>query len=1219
MPKQPALVVVAMLCLAAATYGVIRYSNLVGTITPPAPGNGQGVAKESGEIDIPPEKPLSAEQTAAVLHANNVGVGQIEQLTKAGYLKAIESFEEVTRLAPGWLPGYINLGIALLNTDTEANKARARQVFAAVLRRDPDNPYAHFCLGILMEHKGDQDEIPAAVAHFEAVTRLDPNDAAAWYWLGNLLTKDSERERQQQCFSRAHALNPNMTGPLYGLAMGLRMTDQAEAMKLLGRHKELEEGVWQEPTKIEYDLMGRYGNVIHFAPASTAPAAKTGPIPLFQRDPKFQVQLAAGVRWAKADDFKGSPADALRARVRARFGATLAMLDYDRDGKPDLLLLGAVVESGKIRDLLLHNEGGGRFTDVTAKAGLGGVRPSLGCCVADFDNDGYPDIFISGAGEQRLFRNTRKGKFEDVTAQAGLDKVDTVCFGAVFLDLDQDGDLDLVLAQYTTRAGIETALLDNKSAPPAGLAVYLNVGTAPPVAPPVNQPPLTVSFRKADGPSALLGQPGNVANVVATDLDHDRDLDLVLLADRAEPVTVLNDRLLTFHRAAFPKSLVPEGTWNGALALDANHDRLFDLFLVGPGQQPVLLLARGDAHAPDLAKWFEPGATDSPPLLHARTVDIDLDGYPDVVGFSEKRRPVLLHNDGRRLVNLPNAFGLDIRWPRDLVAVAAADLTSDDFPDLLVWSEGEGLHLYSSLGNGNHTLRIELDGQRRADGNNKLRTNADGIGTRVTAQVDDQWAIIQNATLETGLAQSRLPLLIGLGKKERADLVRMRWPDNTLQAEFNLAAGNVSRIAQTNRREGSCPILFAWDGRRFGFVTDFLGAGSMGERQADGSTRPPRPEESVKIEPEQLQPLDGRYVLKIAEPMSEITYLDRLQLVVLDHPADVRVYPDERFATATPAPTQDLLAFRQDIFPLSARDHRGRDVTRTLRHRDRNMVDDFAKRTWLGFAEEHSVELDFGDRLSQFGPNDRLVLCLAGWTDYAYPESLWAAAQAGVAPLAPVLERRQSDGTWKQVAEIGFPAGLPRMMTHEVTGLLGGPHCVLRLRTNLEVYWDQIFVAPLADTAGAVRVTRQEVDRATLSARGCMQEFSPDGRLPTVYDYDRLEAVPAIRPAGRVTTFGDVTELLHAADDRFVIFGPGDELTVSFEAAKLPALPAGWKRSFVLRTWGYCKDCGPFTATGETVEPLPFRGMSGYPYGAGEKYLNDAVHKEYLRRYQTRR
>src|SRR5205823_14117029 len=150
--------------------------------------------------------------------------------------------------------------------------------------------------------------------------------------------------------------------------------------------------------------------------------------------------------------------------------------------------------------------------------------------------------------------------------------------------------------------------------------------------------------------------------------------------------------------------------------------------------------------------------------------------------------------------------------------------------------------------------------------------------------------------------------------------------------------------------------------------------------------------------------------------------------------------------------SQDLLAFRREIYPVRARDHRGRDVARTLRYRDRDTAGPFARRTWLGFAEDHWVELDFGDRLKSFSAQDRLVLCLAGWTDYAYPDSLWAAAQAGVAPQAPVLERRQQDGTWKPVAEIGFPAGLPRVMTYELTGKLGGPNCVLRLRSNLEVF-----------------------------------------------------------------------------------------------------------------------------------------------------------------------
>jgi hypothetical protein len=323
-------------------------------------------------------------------------------------------------------------------------------------------------------------------------------------------------------------------------------------------------------------------------------------------------------------------------------------------------------------------------------------------------------------------------------------------------------------------------------------------------------------------------------------------------------------------------------------------------------------------------------------------------------------------------------------------------------------------------------------------------------------------------------------------------------------------------------------------------------------------------------------------------------------------------------------------------------------VTITLRKWDRNTVNRFAHRSWTGFAEEHWVELDFGKQLTKFKPQDRLFLCLAGWTDYPYPESIWAAGQAGVAMQPPVLERLQEEGAakkWEPVVtaagrsfEAGFPAGLPRMMTLEITCLVGkqsraplcGPRCVLRLRTNMTVYWDQVFIAPLLETLPAgkrtaksnqrqARATCLEVKHADLSPCGLMQEFSPDGREPTLYDFDRVDRVPVSRLSGRMTRYGKVTDLLRGVDDRFVIFGPGDLLTVTFDARKLPALTTGWNRSFVLRTWGYCKDSAPFIATGNTVGPLPFRKMSTYPYGPGEHYPPSARHQAYLREYNTRR
>src|SRR5262249_31331261 len=148
---------------------------------------------------------------------------------------------------------------------------------------------------------------------------------------------------------------------------------------------------------------------------------RIGPLPRFHPDEKLQIRLARGTHWATRADFGKDAIGKLRRRVRERFGAAMAVLDYNNDGKPDLFLVGAwVTRAGKVCDLLLRNDGNGKFTDVTVEAKLAGVRPSLACCVADFNNDGWPDLLVTGAGEQHLFRNTGRGKFEDVATKAQL-------------------------------------------------------------------------------------------------------------------------------------------------------------------------------------------------------------------------------------------------------------------------------------------------------------------------------------------------------------------------------------------------------------------------------------------------------------------------------------------------------------------------------------------------------------------------------------------------------------------------------------------------------------------------------------------------------------------------------------------------------------------------------------------------------------------------------
>jgi hypothetical protein len=1137
------------------------------------------------------------------------------------YNEAIPEFEKVVEMAPDWLPGRTNLGIALLNAggDDASLFPRCKATFEDVLQRDPENAHAHFCLGILLRYQKEGQE---AAQHFEAVLKNVPTDAYAWYWLGTL--KSPATDEQSECFEKALKYDRHLSGAIYGLAMNLRRKDPNAAEQFLNMNEALKAADWRNVTDVKYSQMGPLAEVIGRTGDPLA-SPRIGPLPLFQRRQGLKVKLASNAKWATAADLGEGEVGEVRRLVRARFGATIVVLDYNRDGKPDLFLAGAIVEKGKVRDLLLRNEGYGRFTDVTEEAGLAEPRPTLGCVVADFDNDEKPDLLLTGVGVQKLFRNTGKGTFEDVTSKAGLDKVTSVCLGAAFVDLDQDSDLDLLLCEYAPNAEEAVKRLKGEQlAPSGGLIVFLHVGEAPETKEPTDVPaPLDCKFKRAALPE-LQGPVMTLVGLAASDMDGDRDLDFLFLGDQAVPGIVHNDRLLRFRQSVFPDKLVKHIRWNGALVLDVDHDGRSDLVLLPADQRTQVLLNRSKPGEPSVGEWFQVAETDAPPLRQAVGVDLNLDSWTDVVGLSRDGVPVLLVNEGGKLALRAEALGRDADWPTDLIGLAVCPANGGSSPDLFVWSEKQGLQLYDNRGNGGNGVLVELLGRNSVDGQNRLRCNADAIGVWAVAQAGDLWAGQENTTLCAGLGQSRQPLLFGIARHPRIEVLRMRWPDGTLQAEPDIndpnaprefLAGKLHAILQRNRMPGSCPILFAWDGRRFVFVNDFLGAGSIGETGPDGTCRPPRPEESVKIEADQLASRDGHYVLKITEPMDETTYLDHLELQVIDAPPGVRVYPDERFVTAGPPPSQELIAFNKAIYPVQAVDHRGRDVTEALRRWDRITVDDFKKRAWIGFAEEHAVELDFGDRLAAFGRNDRLYLCLAGWTEYPFPESSWAAHQAGITERWPILERQDEAGRWQSLGEAGFPAGMPRMMLVDVTGKLTGHHCRLRLRTNMQIYWDQAFIAPAMKSPRSVSLSVQE---ATLGPGKIVKEYSPDGRAPALYDYDRHEDVPLVRQSGRMTRFGDVTELLRRRDNRFVIFGPGDDLTVRFHAAALPPLPAGGRRSFVLRTAGYCKDTALSTAHGTTVEPLPFAAMRNYPYDSDQKYPRDPLHLDYLRRYLTR-
>jgi Tfp pilus assembly protein PilF len=1139
--------------------------------------------------------------------ANMRGIGHMEQFH---YDLAAEAFREAVEKYPEWTVARVNLAIALLNF-SQGQSEDVASILKGVLRHDPFNPHAHYTLGVYLKHRGKWEE---AYPHFDAVTRIDPNDAFSWLNKAVCHPKGEESPEAIRCLHNALRLDPYLNAArhkLFGLARG------EERVRLRAEVEQLQQAFWERPVSDKYTDQGPYAEVIGRT-AVTHPPQPVGPLRGFDPWEQFTVRLAPGARWATADDFRSGPAGDLMREVRQRFGATMVVFDFDRDGKPDLFLLSAVVEGGRVRDLLLHNDGGGRFTDVTAQAGLRGMSGSLGCAVADFDNDDFRDLLITGTDGVRLFRNTGQSRFDDVTKQAGMDQVGGVCFATAWVDLDQDCDLDAVICRLAEDVPGALDVLRGRPAAGSRVEVFANRGDAAPVPEGQRQPPLTVAFLRADRPKVLLPQQA-ITGLVLSDLDADKDVDLLYLGDGKVPQVVRNDRLLRFEQlAGFPAAA---NAWNGGAVLDMNNDGRSDLLLLPHEKPPLLLISRPGAPDRDVASWFYPGATNSYPLRQALCVDLDSDGWTDVVGVTTYGALIFLQNDGQnRLARRTGALGLNL--PGDLIAVNVADLDSDCHPDLIAWSDGKGLMVHRGLDNGNKSLQLELTGRYESD---RSRTNADGIGCRAMAFAGKLAVGLENTTIHAGLGQSRQPLSLGIGGAASADVLRILWPDGVLQAELSLASCKINTIKEINRKPTSCPILSVWDGERFRYVTDFLGGGASGESGPDGSVRPPRPEESVKIEPGLMRPKDGKLLLKIAEPMDEVIYLDRVELLAIDHPKETQVHPDERFVLEGPMPSQELLVFDKMIGPVRATDHRGRDVSGILKDRDGKMVSGFARRAWIGYAEEHSVELDFGDRLSKLKAGERVFLVMAGWTDYPFAESMYAATQAGVPTITPTLERLRPDGQWKDLGDIGFPAGLPRVMTKEVTGLVEGPDCRLRIRTNLQIHWDQIMLAPLSGIAkpgdhGRVGVAVVPLGQATLAARGFIKEIRPHGPTgPVEYDDSQTERVEVTPWQGMLTRLGDVTDLVRRDDDQFVVMGPGDEVTVSFDANALPPLPAGHVRSYVLRTWGYSKDTAPTTVTGGLVEPLPFRGFKNFPFVTPEEQrMAEAAQVEYRQKWNTR-
>jgi len=1110
---------------------------------------------------------------------NNIGVAYMNQQL---FEKALKSFQAAAASDPALDVVDINEGVALLNLQ-RVDEAKALLEKAATA--NPKDPHAWYNLGLYYKNSSDAS---AAVDAFKRVTEIDANDADTWYFLGSTYAQIKQFPEAIAAFEHALKLNPHHASAQFGLARAYQQSGQSDAA-----HEAMKKFQYVTQNKLGSPISLTYGEQGKYSRAEDSPVAVEKV--LAQIPVKFvDVTTQAGI--------VSRPKPAVNVIKDVSPGPGVCFLDYDADGKLDILLTDNGPQGGMA---LYHNLGNGKFEDVTRQAGLDPTVRSTSCTTGDYDNDGFTDIALGANGRVLLLHNEKNGTFKDVTEAAGI-KSEGPALGLTFIDYDHDGDLDLYVAvegaetDATHRTAMHVAETQREN------RMWRNNGNG--------------TFTDVTDATGLAGN-GYSANAVGTDYNNDRAVDLIVTGHRKGPTVFENPREGAFRIS----EMAFDARSLGVAALDFDHDGWMDLAFTQDGPPGITLFRNTRGKSFDQVKLPETNWVRAYGIV---ALDYDNDGWVDLAAVGETK-------DGKGEVRLfrnlgPDGWkdvtadvGLDKIQLKEPRAIITGDYDNDGAVDLLITqNHGPAVLLHNEGGNKNNSLRLALKG---------LNDNKSAIGTKVEVFSGGLRQKFEVYGSSGYLGQNSPYLTIGLGQAKQADVVRLLWPTGVLQDEIEVEANKVQNIQELDRRGSSCPTLFAWDGHEYKLVGDMLGAGVVGHWIAAGKPAEEngptgkmverniaRPTEAIKIDRASLREKDGKLSFRFMEPLEESVYLDQAKLLAVDHPADLDVYPNEYFASNPPYPPfKVVLSNKNDARPpAGAWDEHGHNVLPDLlAHR---YFGDFKVLSFQGFAEPHTLELDLGDPY-RGGP---LWLLMHGEIEYYSATSMYAADQAKLRPFAPYVEALSSNGKWLRVVDdLGFPAGGPRTMTADLSGKLPVGTRRIRITTNLQIYWDNILVSRTDQDNSQnqnARETPVPLAGAELNFHGfpLKIEDKPPGNVK--YIYEKTSATgPYTRPAGAYTRYGDVQRLLDSVDDKFVVFGSGDEIALDFDPTMLPALPRGWVRDYFFIANGYEKDMDFYAYRGDTVDPLPFREMRSYPYPA-QSFPSDADHMNYLLEYNTR-
>lgn len=764
-----------------------------------------------------------------------------------------------------------------------------------------------------------------------------------------------------------------------------------------------------------------------------------------------------------------------------------------------------------------------------------------------------------------------------------------------------------------------------------------------------------------------LTQLKDVIDAVPGDLDNDGLADLCLL-------TASGPKLFKNQHGVFEPltASLPTGRFDTAAWLDFDHD--FDLDLLLFGKTNVLLRNQGAAGFEAHTELFPFESGTALQAVGTRVIP-DTKAHDLMVSYAD--RSGVLYRDrlsglyqaqaipelpagarGLAVEDIDNNSTLDLAWNDGVLLNQLTRFASAPWPSkggyvLGDWANRGMLDLLSSSGISRNLGQAKLadfiqakgipsgvmawtaadfdqDGRLDAlyvgpDGKvtlalNKTSTKNSWMRVHISGIKNLKLAPGSEIEIKAGSVYQKklfdgLPVLFGLRNEKNIETVRITWANGLIQNEMNQKPGTSPDFKEAQRLSGSCPMIWTWDGKGFRFITDVLGVAPLGASSGDGTYFPVDHDEYIGIPAEALTAKDGRYEIRITEELSEVSYLDQIQLIAVDHPARTEIFSNDKWKSP-PYPEFRLFGGDRRVYPSKALEDGRGNVAPAVLKRDQRYPDGF-RRDLRGVASLHSLDLDFTGAAA----SNRAVLILHGWVDWADGSTFLSAAQESRQGLiAPKLQVKDERGNWVTVIEdMGMPAGKPKTIAVDLTSKFRGASREVRILTNMCIYWDEVFL--LEDSAAPeARLTTLQARDADLHFRGfATAQIDPERRQPEQFFYGEPAATSMWNPTpGNYTRFGAVTPLVHEIDDQMVIMGSGDELTLQYGAILLPALPQGWRRDFLLKVDGWAKDRDANTAYSQTVEPLPFHGMTSYPYPAGERYPDTPALREYRKTYNTR-